>query len=99
MRAAWKGTDVPVLVDPVARNTRGNAAGIAATARELGVDEVVLVTSRWHAPRAAFLLRAALRGSGIEVTTSSPPDGPPARLLLRELVCLAVAPFQAARLR
>jgi DUF218 domain len=99
MRAAWKGCDAPVFVDSAARNTAGNAAGIAAIAREVGADHVVLVTSRWHAPRAGLLMRAALRGSGIEVTTSSPPDPPPARLLLRELACLAAAPFQAARLR
>lgn len=99
MRPAWKGIGAQIVVDSAARNTAQNAAGIAAIAREVGADEVVLVTSRWHAPRARLLLRAALRGSGIEVTTSSPPDAPPARLLLRELACLAAAPFQAARLR
>jgi uncharacterized SAM-binding protein YcdF (DUF218 family) len=99
MRAAWKGPAIELLTDPTPRNTAGNAAGIAAAARKLGASEVVLVTSRWHAPRAALLLRAALRGSGIGVTTSSQPDQPGARLLLRELACLAAAPFQAMRLK
>jgi hypothetical protein len=99
MREAWRGADVELAVDPRARNTAGNAVGIAAAARKLGATEVVLVTSRWHAPRAALLLRAALRGTGITVTTSSPPDPPGARLLLRELACLAAAPFQALRLK
>jgi uncharacterized SAM-binding protein YcdF (DUF218 family) len=99
MRAAWKGPAVRLLFDPRARSTAGNAAGIASVARDVGADEVVLVTSRWHAPRAALLVRAALRGSGIGVTTSSPRDPPGARLLVRELICLVAAPFQAARLR
>jgi uncharacterized SAM-binding protein YcdF (DUF218 family) len=99
MREAWRGADIELAFDPRARNTAGNAVGIAAAARKLGATEVVLVTSRWHAPRAALLLRAALRGSGITVTTSSPPDPPGARLLLRELACLAAAPFQALRLK
>jgi hypothetical protein len=99
MREAWRGADVELTFDPRARNTAGNAVGVAAAARRLGATEVVLVTSRWHAPRAALLLRAALRGSGITLTTSSPPDPPGARLLLRELACLAAAPFQALRLK
>jgi DUF218 domain len=99
MQEAWRGADVELAFDPRARNTAGNAVGVAAAARKLGATEVVLVTSRWHAPRAALLLRAALRGTGITVTTSSPPDPPGARLLLRELACLAAAPFQALRLK
>jgi uncharacterized SAM-binding protein YcdF (DUF218 family) len=99
MREAWAGPNVELAVDPRARNTAGNAVGVAAAARELGATEVVLVTSRWHAPRAALLLRAALRGTGISVSTSSPPDSPGARLLLREVACLAAAPLQALRLK
>ena len=99
MRDAWKGPAVELVSDPRARNTAGNAAGVAAVARELGASEVVIVTSRWHARRAALLLRAALRGSGIDVTTSSPPEPPGARLFLRELACLAAAPWQAMRIK
>jgi uncharacterized SAM-binding protein YcdF (DUF218 family) len=99
MRAAWKGPPVELVSDAHARNTAGNAAGIAAVAREVGASEVVVVTSRWHAPRAALLVRAALRGTGIEVTTSPSPDPPSAGVLLRELACLTAAPFQALRLK
>jgi uncharacterized SAM-binding protein YcdF (DUF218 family) len=99
MREAWKGPAVELVSDPRARNTAGNAAGIAAVARELGATEVVLVTSRWHAPRAVLLLRAALRGTGIAVTASPSADRPGARQLVRELACLAAAPVQALRLR
>jgi uncharacterized SAM-binding protein YcdF (DUF218 family) len=99
MQAAWKGPETPIVSDTTARNTAQNAAAIARIARELEAEEVVLVTSRWHAPRSALLLRAALRGSGIRVSTSSPSGRPGARLLLRELVCLVGAPYQARRLR
>ena len=97
MREAWRGPEVELEFDPRARNTAGNAVGVAAAARKLGATEVVLVTSRWHAPRAALLLRAALRGSGISVKTSSPPDLPGPRRFVRELACFAVTPFQARR--
>jgi uncharacterized SAM-binding protein YcdF (DUF218 family) len=99
MRAAWQGPDVLLVCDSTARNTAQNAAAVARITRRLGATEVLLVTSRWHARRAALLLRAALRGSGIEVDASSPADSPGARLRLRELVCLAGAPFQALRLK
>jgi hypothetical protein len=99
MRDAWNGPAVDLHFDADARNTAGNAIGVATLARRLGATEVVLVTSRWHARRATLLVRAALRGTGIEVTSSSPPEQPGARVLLRELACLAAAPLQASRLK
>jgi len=90
-------TSADVVVDPAARNTRENAKGVAAAARELGADEVVVVTSAWHALRARTLVRAAV-GPGIPVASSSPPGRPPVRLVLRELACLAVLPLHARAL-
>lgn len=98
MREAWNGPAVELVSDPRARNTAGNAAGVAAVARELGATEVVVVTSRWHAPRAVLLVRAALRGTGIAVTAAPSPDSPGVRQLLRELACFVGVPFQALRL-
>ena len=60
MRAAWNGPEVTLVSDSTARSTSENAAEVAETARRLGADEVVVVTSRWHAPRARTLVRAAL---------------------------------------
>ncbi len=73
MRAAWAGPDVPLVCDTTARSTAGNAAGIAAAARALAADQVVVVTSGWHRLRARALVRSALRGSGIAVEASSAP--------------------------
>jgi hypothetical protein len=99
MQAAWRGPEVPLLRDPTARHTRGNAAGIALHARELGVEEVLVVTSRWHLPRAQALVRAALRGSGLRVRGSAPRERPPVGPALRELACLAALPLQLPRRR
>jgi uncharacterized SAM-binding protein YcdF (DUF218 family) len=91
MHGHWRAGEV--LLDPHARNTRENALGVARTAREIGADEVVVVTSRWHAPRAGVLVRTALRRD-VSVVTSSPPDLPPPRLAAREVACLAALPLQ-----
>ena len=99
MQAAWTGPDVVLVCDPDSRSTSDNARNVAAAARELGATEVVLVTSRWHGLRAGILLRAALRGSGIRLRLATANGRPPPALAVRELVCLALLPFQLALLR
>jgi DUF218 domain len=99
MRDAWRGPDVPLVCDTMARNTMQNAVGVASLARELSVDEVVVVTSQWHAPRAAALVRAALGDTRCSVRTSAPRGPRHPRLLARELACLAALPYQRRRVR
>jgi DUF218 domain len=94
MREACSRADV---LDRSARNTRENAKGVAAAARELDADEVVVVTSSWHARRARTLVRAAA-GRDVRVTSSSPEGRPPLRLALRELACLAALPLHRREL-
>lgn len=91
MHGHWRAGEV--LLDSHARNTRENALGVARAAVEVGADEVVVVTSRWHAPRAAVLVRTAL-GHTLPVTRSSPADRPPVKLAARELLLLAALPLQ-----
>src|SRR5262249_41703932 len=95
MRDASNRPDV--VVDAAARNTRENARGVAAAAHELGADEIVVVTSSWHALRAPTLVRAAVR-PGAPVSSSSPGGRPSPRLALREVACLAVLPVHARAL-
>ena len=87
MRRAWRGPDVPLLADGDARTTAGNARAVAAAAKELEADEVVLVTSSWHARRARLLVRSLLpahvRLSVVTTTRTRPP-----RLIARELATL-----------
>jgi uncharacterized SAM-binding protein YcdF (DUF218 family) len=99
MHAAWQGPETQIVCDTNARNTAENAAAIARIARELGATQVVLVTSGWHARRAGLLVRAVLRGTGIDVQTSSPEDPATVRQRVRELAALAWAPVQAVRLK
>ena len=93
MQGAWRGGEV--VLDTRARNTRENARGVAEAARRLEADEVVVVTSSWHALRARTLVRAAIGDPAVTVTSSSPPGPRPLRLLARELVCLAALPVAA----
>jgi uncharacterized SAM-binding protein YcdF (DUF218 family) len=97
MRAAWSDTDLLLLCDHEARTTAGNAANIAARARELGAKELVVVTSRWHRARVTILMRAALRGSGIELTVEGTNGRWPPLLVARELACVALLPLQLPR--
>jgi uncharacterized SAM-binding protein YcdF (DUF218 family) len=97
MRSAWNGGEVRLIEDTTAHTTRGNAASVAATARLLDAAEVTVVTSRWHAVRARALVRAALPET--PVRASSPTGRPPISLLVRELGCLALLPYQLIRVR
>lgn len=97
MRASWSGPLVQLVVDADARHTAENARNIAETAKELGADELVVVTSPWHRRRVAILMRAALAGSGIELSVEAPECRRRTLLLAREAACFAVLPLQLAR--
>jgi uncharacterized SAM-binding protein YcdF (DUF218 family) len=87
-------TRTEVVLDSAAGTTRENARGVAAAAHQLGADEIVVVTSAWHARRARALVRAAV-GPDVRVISSSPSGRPSLSLAARELVCLAVLPLHA----
>jgi uncharacterized SAM-binding protein YcdF (DUF218 family) len=97
MRASWAGPEVRLVVDADARHTAENARNIAEDAKELGADELVVVTSPWHRRRVELLMRSALAGSGIGVSVVAPDGNRPRLLLARELACFAVLPVQLAR--
>jgi uncharacterized SAM-binding protein YcdF (DUF218 family) len=98
MREAWPAGRERVLCDHHARVTADSAAHVASLARELGADEVVVVTSWWHCRRTGVLFRRALSGSGIAVHTVGSPSWS-GRLLLREAAAFAVLPLHLRRLR
>ena len=99
MARSWTKPCRRLLVDSVARSTYANVAAAASVAREEGAGRVVLVTSGWHARRAAALLRAALRGSGVTVELATTDERPSLRAGLRELVCSALVPVVAVAAR
>jgi uncharacterized SAM-binding protein YcdF (DUF218 family) len=95
MARAWRAPVRARLVDRHARTTLGNAIGIARLARKLGADEVVLVTSSWHARRASALLRAALAGSGATLRTASADERVVPLRGVRELASWTLVPLLA----
>jgi hypothetical protein len=99
MRESWTGTDVEVVCDPDARSTAENVANVVADARRLGADELVVVTSRWHRPRARLLLWAATRGKGLRPRVEAAPGPRPLSLVARELACIPLLPLQVLRAR
>lgn len=99
MAAAWAGEAREVVVDPDARTTVGNAANALDDVRRTGARKVVVVTSRWHARRAAAAFRWILRGTGASVTTASPREPWRPRASLRELPLWLLLPAQLARAR
>ena len=98
MQAAWGGPAVPLLGDGDARIDVGNARAVAAAAKSIGADEVVVVTSSWHRRRARLLVRAAL-GPDVKLELVSPDRRRPPYLVGRELACMLVLPFQLRALR
>jgi uncharacterized SAM-binding protein YcdF (DUF218 family) len=95
MARSWTRPARRVLLDRGASTTAGNVIGVARAVRALRIDEVVLVTSSWHARRARVLARAALAGSGagLELVTTDESARPGARA--RELACWSVVPVLA----
>jgi uncharacterized SAM-binding protein YcdF (DUF218 family) len=98
MRRAWQGSSNRLLCDTGAGVTAESAAHTARLVRELGVSEVVVVTSWWHCRRTGLLFRRALNGTGAGVRTVPSPSWTP-RLLLREAAAFALVPLQLRRAR
>ena len=84
------------LVDRRARTTLGNAIGIARGAPDRR-RRVVLVTSRWHAHRAATLLRASLLGSATRLRIVASDEPVKACHGVREAASRARRPVLARR--
>jgi uncharacterized SAM-binding protein YcdF (DUF218 family) len=99
MAEAWAGKAREVVVDPVAQTTVGNAANALDDVRRVGAREVVVVTSRWHAPRAAAAFRLIVRGTGARVATAFPDEPRNLRASLRELPLWLLLPFQVRAAR
>jgi uncharacterized SAM-binding protein YcdF (DUF218 family) len=102
MAQSWSTPVSARIVDRGARTTLGNAIGVGRATRRLDADEVMLVTSGWHARRAGVLVRASLLGSGatLRVVKTDEPTTP--HHGLRELVAWVAVPvlvLVAARTR
>jgi LmbE family N-acetylglucosaminyl deacetylase len=97
MRAAWRGAGKRVHVDEDARTTAENAANAVRHILEEHANEVLIVTSVWHAARARVAFRWLLRGTGVRVavvTASEKSHNRRARV--RELAVWPLLPAQLA---
>jgi uncharacterized SAM-binding protein YcdF (DUF218 family) len=93
MARSWSAPCRRIVVDSDAGSTLANVLAAARLARRLQADEVILVTSSWHARRAGTLLRAALSGSGSRVEIATSDERPSSGNRLRELACWLFVPF------
>jgi uncharacterized SAM-binding protein YcdF (DUF218 family) len=94
MAAAWKGEAAELVVDPDARTTVGNAYNALNDVRRVGAREVLVVTSRFHAPRAQAAFRLLLAHRRIRVTSAFPPEPRNLRASLGELPLWLLLPAQ-----
>ncbi len=99
MSQAWTGAAARLVLDDGARHTAENAAHAAEVARVLGAREVVVVTSRWHAPRAALIFRWFLRGSGVRVVVAGARGPRAPGSVAREVAVWPLVAAQIARTR
>ena len=98
MAEAWAGQARELIIDPLARTTVANAANAFDELSRTEASQVVVVTSRWHAPRATAIFRWRLRNSDATVVTAVAPGGG-LRQWLRELPRWAILPLQLAMRR
>ena len=96
MRAAWSGAAARVHVDEDARTTAENAANAVRHVMDEGAEQVVVVTSRWHARRARAAFRWLLRGRGVRVSVETTQDERARRARARELALWPLLPLQLA---
>jgi len=97
MQAAWNGEAARLVVDPTARTTVENAVNAVDDVVRAGAHEVLVVTSRWHAPRARAAFRLVLRACPVTVTAAWPTGTAPRRARLRELMLWPLLPLQVIR--
>jgi hypothetical protein len=94
MAEAWNGTCRELVVDPDARHTVDNARNALDDLARTGAPTVVIVTSRWHAPRARAIFAWVVRGTGTRVVASSPAEPVDLRRLLGEAPRWILLPLQ-----
>jgi uncharacterized SAM-binding protein YcdF (DUF218 family) len=94
MAEAWHGNCRELIIDPDARHTVGNATNAIDDLVRTGANTVVVVTSRWHAPRARAIFAWVLRHAGADVVYSSPDEEMSLRRWAHELPRWLVLPVQ-----
>lgn len=94
MRAAWRGGDVELVVEPRARTTVSNATRTRTLLLERDVRLAIVVTTPLHLHRARFLFTRVYAEAGIETRFRTAPVPTTVRALARELVAVSVCRLQ-----
>jgi uncharacterized SAM-binding protein YcdF (DUF218 family) len=85
MRAAWRGPDVELLVEPTASVTAENASRTLPLLLERGIDRALVVCAPLHLYRARFFFTRLYGAHGVETEFRVAPVAPSVRALLWEL--------------
>jgi uncharacterized SAM-binding protein YcdF (DUF218 family) len=97
MAAAWGSSRV--FVRDRARRTADSAVAAVRLVEEAGADDVLVVTSWWHRPRASLMVRRALRRRPVRVTGSGAQGPWSVFQLAREAGCFPLIPLHLALAR
>jgi uncharacterized SAM-binding protein YcdF (DUF218 family) len=98
MAAAW-GPDAHLVRRDRASRTADSAVAAARIAEGLAADEILVVTSWWHRPRAQLLTRAAFPPRGVRVLGSGAGGPWSPWQLVREALCFPLLPLHLALAR
>lgn len=96
MRAAWRGPDVELVVEPTARVTAENAARTLPLLLELRATSAIVVCTPLHLYRARFFFSRVYASAGIETRFRVARVAPSPAALVWELGAL---PVRRAQLR
>jgi uncharacterized SAM-binding protein YcdF (DUF218 family) len=99
MRAAWRGADVELVVEPTATLTAENAARTLPLLLERGIERAVVVCAPLHLYRTRFFFSRLYGSFGVETEFRAARIAPTPSALAWELVALTVcrAQLRAAR--
>jgi uncharacterized SAM-binding protein YcdF (DUF218 family) len=85
MRAAWRGPDVELLVEPTASVTAENASRTLPLLLERGIERALVVCAPLHLYRTRFFFTRLYGAHGVETEFRVAPVTPSMRALLWEL--------------
>ena len=94
MRAAWRGPEVELVVEPTATLTAENAARTLPLLLERGIERAVVVCAPVHLCRTRFFFSRLYRPLGVETEFRTARIVPTPSALAWELVALAVCRAQ-----
>lgn len=94
MRAAWRGADVEIVVEPTAAVTAQNASRTLPLLLERGVTRAVVVCTQLHGRRARYFFSRLYGPAGIDTSFRFVPVALSPRTLAWELLALTLCRLQ-----